>query len=139
MGETESLILGGTTIAKDAELRLQIARCKAMQSQIDELLERQRDKERTVTEQQRTIKELEGRLKAAERERDTANRKLNVEKKQSVDLVKRCKRLEAESHSVSSDLREFKKGQKAKSESMRNAHLRLNRALEDAEKWRTLY
>merc|ERR1712025_880633 len=34
---------------------------------------------------------------------------------------------------------EFKKGQKAKSESMRNAHLRLNRALEDAEKWRTLY
>lgn len=137
--ETECLILGGTTIGKEAELRLQMARCKAMESRIGELLERERERERTVTEQQRAIKELEGRLKAAERERDGANRKLNVEKKQSVDLVKRCKRLEAESHSVSSDLREFKKGQKAKSESMRNAHIRLNRALEDAEKWRNLY
>jgi len=137
--EMESLLLGGSTIGKDAELRLQRARCKAMEKKLDDLVSMQGERERTVSEQQKVIKELEGRLKAVERERDGMNRKLSAEKKQNSDLLKRCKRLEAESYSVSSDLKEFKKEQKTKTESMRNAHIRLNRALEDAEKYRTLW
>merc|ERR1712013_236896 len=70
---------------------------------------------------------------AHEREKEIA-----AEKKQSVDLVKKCKRMEHETHSVKSDLKDFKREQKSKTDSMRNSHIRLDRALEDAEKYKNL-
>merc|ERR1712099_133376 len=79
---------------------------------MDELVAMKNDNERRVTEQQKVIKELELRLKAVERERDGNSKKLFSEKKQNSDLLKRCKRLEAESYSVSSDLKEFQKEQR---------------------------
>jgi len=137
--EMESQILGGTTIGKDAELRLQRARYKALERNIGHLVESQNEKEKELKEQRAVIKELRLKIKKVEKERDGVSRKLSAEKKQSMDLVKKCKRLEAESYSVASDLRDFKKEHKAKTESMRNAHIRLNRALEDAEKYRNLW
>merc|ERR1712204_153242 len=50
----------------------------------------------------------------------------------------KCKRMEHETHSVKSDLKDFKREQKSKTDSMRNSHIRLNRALEDAEKYKNL-
>merc|ERR1719376_624878 len=76
--EMESDILGGTSIGKEAELRLQKARCNAMEKKLEKFIEIQRDRDRKTSEQQKIIKELEAKLKKVERERDGANRKLEA-------------------------------------------------------------
>ena len=136
--EMESAILNGTTIGKDAELRLQRARYKALEKNISNLIEIGNDKEKQINEKNKIIKELSAKLKKSEKERDSLNKKLNGEKRDSSDLIKKCKRLEHELYSIKTDFKDYKKESKVKNDSMRNSHIRLNRALEDAEKYKNL-
>jgi len=136
--EMESEILGGTTIGKDAELRLQKARYRALEKNIQNFVDEAHEREKEIAAQKKLIKELQSKLKKEQKEKEVLNRKLATEKKESVDLVKKCKRLEHESYSMKSDLRDFKKEHRSKTDSMRNSHIRLNRALEDAEKYKNL-
>mmetsp|Transcript_51247 Transcript_51247/g.81660 ORF Transcript_51247/g.81660 Transcript_51247/m.81660 type:complete len:351 (+) Transcript_51247:73-1125(+) len=134
----ESEILSGTTIGKDAELRLQRARYKALQKQVANMVQVSNEKEKQLMEKDKLIKHLESKLKKQEKERESLNSKMSLEKKESAELIKKCKRLEHELYSVQSDFNEYKKETKQKTESMKSNHIRLNRALEDAEKYRNL-
>jgi len=136
--EMESEILGGTTIGKDAELRLQKARYRALEKNIQNFADEAHEREREIAAQKKLIKELQSKVKKEQKEKEVLGRKLATEKKESAGLVKKCKRLEHETYSMKSDLRDFKKEHRSKTDSMRNSHIRLNRALEDAEKYKNL-
>ena len=73
-----------------------------------------------------------------EKNKDQLNKKINLEKKESMELIKKCKKLEHELYSIKIDFKNYKKEIKLKNDSMRNNHIRLNRALEDAEKYKNL-
>eukprot|EP00485_Elphidium_margaritaceum_P011697 CAMPEP_0202690150 /NCGR_PEP_ID=MMETSP1385-20130828/5238_1 /ASSEMBLY_ACC=CAM_ASM_000861 /TAXON_ID=933848 /ORGANISM="Elphidium margaritaceum" /LENGTH=377 /DNA_ID=CAMNT_0049345383 /DNA_START=37 /DNA_END=1170 /DNA_ORIENTATION=- len=136
--QVESEILEGTTIGKDAELRLQRARYKALQKQFTQLVEVTNEKERELVNQEKASKQLEAKLRKYEKENEQLKKKALNEKKESSDLVKKCKRLEHEVYALETDFNEYKKQSKLKNDSMRTNHIRLNRALEDAEKYKTL-
>eukprot|EP01083_Nonionella_stella_P049058 130849_1 len=136
--EMESEILNGTTIGKDAELRLQRARYKALERNFANIAEIANEKEKEINDKNKKIKELQTKLKKYDKEKENLNKKINGEKKESLDLIKKCKRLEHELYSIKTDFKEFKKESKVQNDSMRNSHIRLNRALEDAEKYKNL-
>merc|ERR1712130_798101 len=96
------------------------------------------EKEREINQKNKIIKDLEIKCKKYCKEKEAMNKKVNIEKRQSVELIKKCKRLEHELFSIKIDFKDLKKETKSKNDSNRNNHIRLNRALEDAEKYKNL-
>jgi len=131
-------ILGGTSIGKDAELRLQRARYKALEKNIANLIETNNEKTKEVNEKNKIIKKMGANMKKCQKEKDDLQKKLKGEKRDGLELIKKCKRLEHELYSLKTDVKDFKKENKTKKDSMRTSHIRLNRALEDAEKYKQL-